>query len=183
MYIVLTSSYKEPVYSWRYKANFMLPWLQSYEHDVLRVFSQDWSVKSRGAWRDIPNKLVKHCNLFRINMLCKIKISDIIITYLRIILTLLNLLTLLTYVLYLLYLTYLLHLLNLLYLLTWLTLLTLLTYLTYFTYLTYYTYVILLQLGFYSVAVVLTLVQTKQIRINIHKRNNTKTCYKQYKIQ
>ena len=115
----------------------MLPWLQSYEHDVLRVFSQDWSVKSRGAWRDIPNKLVKHCNLFRINMLCKIKISDIIITYLRIILTLLNLLTLLTYVLYLLYLTYLLHLLNLLYLLTWLTLLTLLTYLTYLTYFTY----------------------------------------------
>jgi hypothetical protein len=31
------------------------------------------------------------------------------------------------------------------------------------------------------VAVVLTLVQTKQIRINIHKRNNTKTQYKQYK--
>jgi len=29
-----------------------------------------------------------------------------------------------------------------------------------------------------SVAVVLTLVQTKQIRINIHKRNNTKTQYK-----
>ena len=32
-------------------------------------------------------------------------------------------------------------------------------------------------------AVVLTLVQTKQIRINIHKRNNTKTQYKQYKTQ
>jgi len=33
------------------------------------------------------------------------------------------------------------------------------------------------------VAVVLTLVQTKQIRINIHKRNNTKTQYRQYKTQ
>jgi len=34
------------------------------------------------------------------------------------------------------------------------------------------------------VAVVLTLVQTKQIRINIHKRNNPKkTQYKQYKTQ
>ena len=33
-------------------------------------------------------------------------------------------------------------------------------------------------------AVVLTLVQTKQIRINIHKRNNTKkTQYKQYRTQ
>jgi len=31
------------------------------------------------------------------------------------------------------------------------------------------------------VAVVLTLVQTKQIRINIQKRNSTKTQYKQYK--
>jgi hypothetical protein len=31
------------------------------------------------------------------------------------------------------------------------------------------------------VAVVLTAVQTKQIRINVHKRNNTKTQYKQYK--
>jgi len=38
-------------------------------------------------------------------------------------------------------------------------------------------------LSFHSVAVVLTLVQTKQIRINIHKRNNTKTQYKQYKTQ
>jgi hypothetical protein len=41
----------------------------------------------------------------------------------------------------------------------------------------------LLQLSFHSVAVVLALVQTKQIRINIHKRNNTKTQYKQYKTQ
>ena len=39
---------------------------------------------------------------------------------------------------------------------------------------TYY-YYYLLQLSFHSVPVVLTLVQTKQIRINIHKRNNTKT--------
>jgi len=31
-----------------------------------------------------------------------------------------------------------------------------------------------MQLSFYSVAVVLTLVYTKQIRINIHKGNNTK---------
>jgi hypothetical protein len=38
-------------------------------------------------------------------------------------------------------------------------------------------------LTFHSVAVVLTLVQTNQIRINIHKRNNTKTQYKQYKTQ
>jgi hypothetical protein len=36
----------------------------------------------------------------------------------------------------------------------------------------YYYY--LLQLSCHSVAVVLTPVQTKQIRINIHKRNNTK---------
>ena len=41
----------------------------------------------------------------------------------------------------------------------------------------------LLQLSCHSVAVVLTPVQTKQIRINIHKRNNTKTEYKQYKTQ
>ena len=48
--------------------------------------------------------------------------------------------------------------------------------------------IIILQLSCHSVAVVLTLVQTKQIRINIHKRNNTKhtanntkTQYKQYK--
>jgi hypothetical protein len=33
------------------------------------------------------------------------------------------------------------------------------------------------------VAEVLTLVQTKQMRINIHKRNNTKTQYKQYKTE
>ena len=32
-------------------------------------------------------------------------------------------------------------------------------------------------------AVVLTLLQTKDIRINTHKRNNTKTQYKQYKTQ
>ena len=32
-------------------------------------------------------------------------------------------------------------------------------------------------------AVVLTLVQTKQIRINIHKQNNKKTQYKEYKTQ
>jgi hypothetical protein len=46
-----------------------------------------------------------------------------------------------------------------------------------FTYLLTY----LLKLSLHSVAVVLTLVQTKQIRTNIHKRNNTKTQYKQYK--
>ena len=39
--------------------------------------------------------------------------------------------------------------------------------------------VVVLQLSCHSVAVVLTVVQTKQIRINIHKRNNTKTQYKQ----
>jgi hypothetical protein len=53
----------------------------------------------------------------------------------------------------------------------------LLTYLlTYFTVLYLLTYLLtyLLQLSFNSVAVVLTLVRTKQIRINIHKRNNTK---------
>jgi hypothetical protein len=33
------------------------------------------------------------------------------------------------------------------------------------------------------VAIVLTLVQTKQIGINIHKGYNTKTQYKQYKTQ
>jgi hypothetical protein len=38
-------------------------------------------------------------------------------------------------------------------------------------------------LSFHQLAVVLTLVQTKQIRINIHKRNNTKTQHKQYKTQ
>ena len=43
-----------------------------------------------------------------------------------------------------------------------------------------------MQLSSHSVAVVLTLVQTKQIRINKHKRNNTKhsinnTRYSKYK--
>ena len=33
----------------------------------------------------------------------------------------------------------------------------------------------------HSVAVVLIQLQTKQIRINIHRRNNIKTQYKQYK--
>jgi len=35
----------------------------------------------------------------------------------------------------------------------------------------------------HSVAVVLTLQQTKQIRINIHERNNAKKQYKQHKTQ
>ena len=35
-------------------------------------------------------------------------------------------------------------------------------------------YYYVLQLSCHSVAVVLSLVQTKQMRINIHKRNNTK---------
>jgi hypothetical protein len=39
----------------------------------------------------------------------------------------------------------------------------------------------LLQLSCHSVAVVLTLVQTKQMRINIHKRNNTKNTVKQFR--
>ena len=38
----------------------------------------------------------------------------------------------------------------------------------------YYYYYYKLQLRFHSVAIVLTLTQTKQIRINTHKRNNTK---------
>jgi hypothetical protein len=38
-------------------------------------------------------------------------------------------------------------------------------------------------LSCHSVAVVLTLVQTKQIRINIHKRNNTKNTYKHFKTE
>jgi hypothetical protein len=42
---------------------------------------------------------------------------------------------------------------------------------------------LLFHLSFHSVAVVLTEVQTKQIRITIHKRSNTKTQYKQYKTQ
>ena len=36
-----------------------------------------------------------------------------------------------------------------------------------------------MQLTCHSVAVVLTLVQPKQIRINVHKRNNTQIQYKQ----
>jgi len=52
----------------------------------------------------------------------------------------------------------------------------LLTYLaTYLFYLlTSYLLACLLQLSFHSVAVVFTLVETKQIRINTHKRNNKK---------
>jgi len=46
-----------------------------------------------------------------------------------------------------------------------------------------YFLLLLLKLSFHSVAVVLTLVQTKQIRIKIHKRNNTKTEFKEYKAQ
>jgi hypothetical protein len=38
----------------------------------------------------------------------------------------------------------------------------------------YYYYYYYLQLSFHSVAVILTLVQTKQIRRNIHKRNKQK---------
>ena len=38
----------------------------------------------------------------------------------------------------------------------------------------YYYYYYLLQLSFHSVAVVLMLIQTKQISVNIHKRNNKK---------
>jgi hypothetical protein len=41
----------------------------------------------------------------------------------------------------------------------------------------------LLQLSCHSVAAVLIPVQTKQIRINIHKRNYTKTQYIQHKTQ
>jgi len=41
----------------------------------------------------------------------------------------------------------------------------------------------ILHLSFHSVALVLTLVQTKQVRIYIYKRNNTETQYKQYKTQ
>jgi hypothetical protein len=37
----------------------------------------------------------------------------------------------------------------------------------------YYYYYYLLELSFHSVAIVLTLVQAKQIRINIHKRSNS----------
>jgi hypothetical protein len=38
-----------------------------------------------------------------------------------------------------------------------------------------------LKLSCHPVAAVLTPVQTKQISVNIHKQNNTKTQYKQYK--
>ena len=50
-------------------------------------------------------------------------------------------------------------------------------------YYNYNNYYYLLQLSFHSVAVVLTRVETKQLRINIYKRNNTKTQYKQHKTQ
>ena len=52
---------------------------------------------------------------------------------------------------------------------------------TYTTHYYYYYYYYLLQLSCQSVEVGLTLVQTKQIRIDIHRRNNTKTQYEQYK--
>jgi hypothetical protein len=42
---------------------------------------------------------------------------------------------------------------------------------------------LLLQLYCHSMAVVLTLVQTKHIRINVHKRNNTRNTVKQYKAR
>jgi len=44
----------------------------------------------------------------------------------------------------------------------------------YYYYYRYYYHYYLLKLSFHSVAVVLIVVQTKQIRINIHKRNNKK---------
>jgi hypothetical protein len=53
----------------------------------------------------------------------------------------------------------------------------------YYYYFYYYSYYYVLQLSCHSVAVVLTAVQTEQLRINIHKRNNTKTQYKKYKTQ
>jgi len=56
-------------------------------------------------------------------------------------------------------------------------------YYYYYYYYSYYYYYYYLQLSCHSMAVVLTLIQTKQVRINIHKRNNTKTQYKQYKTQ
>jgi hypothetical protein len=85
------------------------------------------------------------------------------------------------FLLLLLYFTYLLnYLLNYLiftYLLTYF-LSCLLTYLLSYTYLLTYlfTYLLtyLLQLSCHSVAIVLTLVQTRQIRINIHKRKHNK---------
>jgi len=47
----------------------------------------------------------------------------------------------------------------------------------------YYYYLLIhsLRLSCHSVAVVLNLEQTKQIGVNKHKGNNTKTQYKQYK--
>jgi len=48
--------------------------------------------------------------------------------------------------------------------------------------LTYNTY-LLMQLSCHSLAVVLTIVETKQMGINIRKRNNAKTQYKKYKTQ
>ena len=43
--------------------------------------------------------------------------------------------------------------------------------------------IIITAIEFHSVAVVLTLVQTKQIRINIHKGNNTKNTLQTTKTQ
>jgi len=48
-------------------------------------------------------------------------------------------------------------------------------------YYNYYYY--FLKLNCHSVAVILTLEQTKQIGINVHKRNNTKTEYKEHKTE
>ena len=54
---------------------------------------------------------------------------------------------------------------------------------SFYYYYYYYYYYYQLQLSCHSVAVVLTLVQTKQIRINVHKRNITKSQYQQNKTQ
>ena len=43
--------------------------------------------------------------------------------------------------------------------------------------------IIIINCNCHSLAVFITLVQTKQIKIIIHKRNNTKTQHKQYKTQ
>jgi hypothetical protein len=56
-------------------------------------------------------------------------------------------------------------------------------YYYYYYLLTYLLLTYFLQLSCHSVAVVLTPVQKNQIRINIRKRNKTKTLYKQYKTQ
>ena len=48
------------------------------------------------------------------------------------------------------------------------------SYMLIYYYYYYYYYCYKLQLSCRSVAVVLTIVQTKQIRINIHKQNHTK---------